>query len=109
MTGVMFALHGSQKLFGWPGGKIPDLPLLAITAGWIELVTGVLMAIGLFAGWAAFLASGTMAVAYFKGHASGGFFPTVNHGELAVVYCFLFLYFASHGAGVWSVDAARKR
>ena len=105
----MFALHGSQKLFGWPGGAFPNLPTIAIVAGWIEMVCGALIAIGFFAGWAAFIASGTMAVAYFKGHASGGFFPTVNQGELAVLYCFLFLYIATHGAGVWSVDAARKR
>lgn len=110
MAGVMFALHGTDKVFGWPSGKyMPDLPVLAVAAGWIELVGGLLIAFGLFAGSAAFIASGTMAVAYFKGHASGGFYPTLNHGELAVLYCFLFLYIATHGAGVWSLDALRKR
>lgn len=104
----MFALHGSEKLFGWPGQKMAGLPQIAIAAGWIELVAGVLIAVGLFAGWVAFIASGQMAFAYFMGHASGGFFPTINKGELAVLYCFLFLYIATQGAGVWSVDGARK-
>jgi putative oxidoreductase len=97
-TGLMFAVHGADKLFGWPSGREPMTQPLIVAAGWIELVCGLLIAIGLFAGWAAFLASGTMAVAYFKGHASGGFWPVVNHGELAVLYCFLWLYVATRGA-----------
>lgn len=110
MAGVMFAMHGTQKIFGWPGTKAPATATLSIVGGWIEIVTGALIAIGFLAGWAAFLASGTMAVAYFLRHADGGFYPIVNRGELAVVYCFLFLFMAAYGAGVWSVDAAlRKR
>lgn len=112
IVGIMFAMHGSQKLLHWPppqggGGGGGGLPPLLIVAGVIELVCGLLMAIGLVAGWAAFLACGEMAVAYFLGHASkGGPIPLQNKGELAVVYCFLFLYIAAHGAGIWSADAA---
>jgi putative oxidoreductase len=109
IAGLMFAMHGSQKLFGWPGGKGPaDMPIMKL-AGGIELVGGVLIAIGFLAGWAAFLASGLMAVAYFKAHAPDGFWPILNRGELAVLYCFLFLYIAAHGAGAWSVDGAIRR
>jgi putative oxidoreductase len=112
IAGIMFALHGTAKLFGWPGGNPPmrGVPLM-LAAGIIELVTGVLMAIGLFTGIAAFIASGEMAVAFFKQHvlSSGTINPVVNQGELAVVYCFLFLYIAAHGAGIWSVDGARGR
>ena len=109
MAGVMWAFHGTQKLFGWPGTRPPATQPLALTAGAIELIAGVLLAIGLFAGWAAFIASGTMAVAYFLRHAGDAFLPIINRGELAVLYCFVFLYIAAHGAGVWSVDAARGR
>jgi putative oxidoreductase len=104
MAGVMFAMHGTQKLFGWPGTRAPATATLSIVGGWIEVVTGLLIAIGLFAGWAAFLASGTMAVAYFLRHSGDGFFPIVNRGELAVLYCFLFLFIAAHGGGAWSID-----
>lgn len=83
--------------------------MLSLTAGVIEFGAGVLIALGLFAGWAAFLSSGTMAVAYFVSHAGSGmkFWPIVNRGELAVVYCFLFLYIATRGSGIWSLDALR--
>ena len=77
---------------------------MTTVAGIIELVGGFLIAFGLFADWVAFLASGLMAVAYFMVHAGGGFFPIVNHGELAVLYCFVFLYIAFHGSGILSVD-----
>ena len=75
----------------------------------IELIGGALVALGLFTSWAAFLSSGLMAFAYFLGHAKDGFIPMVNKGELAVVYCFVFLYMAARGSGIWSVDAARKK
>jgi putative oxidoreductase len=115
VTGLMFAMHGTQKLFGWPpregggGGGMGSLPPLILAAGWIEVVCGLLIAIGLLTGWAAFLASGEMAVAYFKSHFTPeAFWPIQNEGELAVVYCFLFLFIAAHGAGIWSVDHARR-
>lgn len=105
----MFAMHGTQKLFGHPGNGQPiDVPLMKV-AGGIELVCGALIAIGLLTGIAAFIASGEMAAAFFMGHAKDGVFnPLLNQGELAVVYCFLFLYIAAHGAGIWSVDGARR-
>jgi putative oxidoreductase len=106
--GLLFASHGAQKIFGVLGGQKVTAPL-PLVAGWIELATGLLIAIGLFAGIAAFIASGEMAVAYFLAHAPHGFWPLVNHGEAAVLYCFAFLYMAAHGSGVWSVDSVRVR
>jgi putative oxidoreductase len=86
------------------------LPPLLLAAGIIEFVGGALILIGFFGSFAAFICSGEMAVAYFLGHAKdGGFFPIVNKGELAVLYCFVFLYIAAVGSGIWSVDALRKR
>jgi putative oxidoreductase len=82
---------------------------LMLTAGVIELAGGILIALGLFTSIAAFVASGLMAVAYFKAHALNGFWPIENKGELAVLYCFLFLYLAARGSGALSVDAARRR
>ena len=73
--------------------------------GIIEFVGGLMILLGLFAGFAAFIASGMMVVAYFMAHASSGFLPLVNRGELAVIYCFVFLYIASRGAGIWSLDS----
>ncbi|HEX7832725.1 MAG TPA: DoxX family protein [Thermoanaerobaculia bacterium] len=108
VAGVLFSLHGTAKLFGWPGSNPPAAANLMIAAGVIETVAGVMIAIGFYASWAAFLASGTMAVAYFKSHAFGvSIFPTVNKGELAVVYCFLFLYMSARGAGKWSIDGEK--
>jgi putative oxidoreductase len=104
VAGALFACHGAQKLFGALGGQAVSEPLM-LTAGVIEFAGGSLVALGLFAGYAAFIASGQMAVAYFKAHAPGGFWPILNHGELAVLYCFLFLYIASRGSGRYSVDA----
>jgi len=104
VAGLMFACHGAQKLFGVLGGhKMLGNPMMA-AAGVIEVVGGVLVALGLFAGWAAFVASGEMAVAYFRMHAPGGPWPILNHGELAVLYCFLFLYIASRGSGPYGID-----
>lgn len=109
VAGLLFACHGAQKLFGALGGQSQlGVPLMA-TAGIIEFFGGVLVAIGLFAGFAAFLASGLMAVAYFMAHAPNGFWPIVNHGELAVVYCFVFLFIACRGSGRLSVDALARR
>ena len=112
VAGLMFAMHGSQKLLGWPpmpAGMAGPLPPLMKVAGGIELVCGLLIAIGLFTGIVAFIASGEMAAAYFMGHAShGSFWPLENQGELAVLYCFLWLFVAAHGAGIWSIDNALR-
>jgi putative oxidoreductase len=105
VAGLLFAMHGTQKLFGWPGGGNPvQLASLMGLAGIIELVAGLMIALGLFTGIAAFIASGQMAFAYFMRHAPEGPFPILNRGELAVIYCFLFLYMAAVGSGVWSID-----
>ena len=93
-------------MFG--GQSLPANPLI-VTAGVIELIGGGLVALGLWTGYAAFVASGQMAVAYFMAHASGGFWPIVNKGELAVLYCFIFFYIASKGSGRLSVDALTKK
>lgn len=109
VSGLMFAMHGSQKLFGIPGGKapVPFASLLGV-GGILELVCGLLIALGLVTSYAAFIASGEMAAAYFMMHASHGFFPIVNQGELSVLYCFLFLYIAAQGSGAWSIDSSLK-
>jgi putative oxidoreductase len=109
MVGLAFAQHGAQKLFGLLGGTKVPLASMPGAAGIIEFFGGLLIAIGLFAGWAAFIASGEMAVAYFMVHAGGGFWPLVNKGELAVVYCFVFLYIASRGSGRYSGEAAIRK
>ena len=114
VAGLLFACHGAQKLFGVlggvdkAGGSVPLGSLIGL-AGVIEFFGGLLIALGLFAGTAAFISSGEMAVAYFKAHFPQGFWPLLNGGELAVLYAFLFLYIASRGSGVWSVDAMRTR
>jgi len=110
VAGLLFAMHGTQKLFGWPGGgDTVELASLMGLAGIIELVGGLLIAFGFLTSWAAFIASGEMAVAYFMAHAPQALWPIENKGELTVVYCFLFLYMAARGSGIWSVDAALHR
>jgi putative oxidoreductase len=97
VAGVLFACHGLQKLFGMFGGKqVPLMTQLGL-AGSIEVVCGLLIAIGLLTSLAAFIASGEMAAAYFIAHWPQGLVPIQNGGELAALYCFLFLYFASRG------------
>jgi putative oxidoreductase len=110
VAGAMFACHGAQKLFGAFGGQpMTDKPLM-LAAGVIEFFGGILIALGLAGSYAAFVASGEMAVAYFMAHASsGGFWPILNKGELAVLYCFVFLYVAAHGSGAYSLDDAMAR
>src|SRR5262245_55468803 len=108
MAGAMFACHGAQKLLGAFGGKAVSLQSMMGFAGVVELVGGVMVAIGLLAGWAAFQCSGQMAVAYFMVHAKRGSWPILSEGELAVLYCFVFLYIACRGSGAFSVDAARR-
>jgi putative oxidoreductase len=112
MTGLLFLQHGTAKLL-----KIPVIPMfanLSLTsppgiAGILELVGGVLMVVGLFTRSAAFILSGLMGVAYFMAHAPKGFYPILNAGELAALYCFVFLYIAAAGPGPWSLDAARRK
>lgn len=109
VVGILFASHGAQKLFGVFGGHVMTSNRLLLVAAILELVCGLLVALGLLASWAAFVASGEMAVAYFMAHAPKAFWPLVNQGELAVLYCFAFLYIATRGAGSYSVDAVRRR
>ena len=112
IVGVLFMLHGMQKVFGMFGGVPPEAPpFIVYGAGGIELVAGALIAVGLFAGPVAFIASGEMAVAFFLGHVlrSKNINPLENQGELAVFYCWIFLFIASRGAGIRSVDAARGK
>ena len=103
--GLMFLSHGLQKVFGLFGGQLRPLMSELGIAGALELVLGSLIMAGLFTRVAAFIASGEMAVAYFKGHQRMAFWPLENQGELAVLFCFAFLYIAARGAGPWSVDA----
>jgi putative oxidoreductase len=108
----LFMQHGMAKLFHVPHvAQFDSVQLFSLLglAGMIELVGGFLLLIGLFARPAAFVLSGEMAVAYFMAHAPMGVLPLVNRGELAVVYCFVFLYFAVAGPGVWSFDAHRHQ
>ena len=103
--GLLFMSHGMQKLFGLYGGVPAEAPPFVVYgAGTIEFVTGALVAIGFFTRWAAFLASGTMAVAYWMAHGTKAFHPLMNQGELAILYCFAFLFISAHGAGIWSAD-----
>lgn len=103
VAGLLFAQHGLQKLFGLIGGtRVPPMSQLGV-AGFIELVAGVMIAVGIFPRWAAFIAAGEMAFAYFTRHAPNGLWPVVNRGELAVLYCFVFLYIAARGGGRWTI------
>jgi len=105
VSGVLFIFHGSQKLFGFPGGVPEGIPEFVIyIAGPIELVGGILIMIGLFTREAAFLCSGLMAAAYFMAHATSALFPILNRGELAIMFCFVYLYIACVGSGIWSID-----
>jgi putative oxidoreductase len=109
VVGLLFTCHGAQKLFGLFGGQGMSSSPLITTAGVIELFGGALITLGLWAGYAGFITSGQMAVAYFMMHASGGFWPIVNKGELAVLYCFVFLYIASRGSGRLSIESLAKK
>jgi len=109
VAGFLFFQHGLPKLFGGFGRPAPaELMSQMGLAGIIEVVGGALISIGLFTSPVAFIASGEVAVAYFQGHAPRGFWPVTNGGELAALYCFVFLYFAAVGSGKWSVDSLRK-
>jgi putative oxidoreductase len=112
MAGLLFLQHGFAKILKFP--VMPNFAKLDLTsmpgiAGFIELVCGALLVIGLFSRPAAFLASGMCAVGYFIAHAPRGFYPIINGGELIALYCFVFLYIAAAGPGPWSVDAKMKK
>lgn len=114
ITGFLFVWHGSQKLLNFPPaspmpGSDGSLPPLMIGAGILELGGGLLFLLGLFTRPVAFILSGLMAVAYFMAHGFNHFLPLVNKGEMAVLYCFVFLYFVFAGGGEWSVDNLLKK
>jgi putative oxidoreductase len=105
VVGLLFLCHGATKIFGWPGMPHEGTPeAIRWIAGLVELVGGGLVLVGLATRAAAFLSSGLMAFAYWLAHGTNALLPINNNGELAVVYCFVFLYIAARGAGVWSVD-----
>jgi putative oxidoreductase len=111
MTGLLFLEHGTQKLLGFPPSEhaAPALFSLIGVQGVLELVGGFLILIGLFTRPVAFIVAGDMAVAYFMAHAPTSFFPTLNGGQLAILFCFVFLYLVFSGAGPWSADAQLMR
>ena len=112
MTGLLFLEHGLTKLIHWPATEYfpagQPLPTLMLIAGILEVVGGALFTVGAFTRLVSFILAGEMAVAYFMAHMSSGFFPVQNGGEAAILFCFIFLYFAATGAGPYSVDDNRK-
>lgn len=111
VAALLFIEHGGQKLFNFPPSAHPmsHLPPLPLVAGILELFGGLFILLGLFTRPVAFILSGEMAVAYFMAHAPQGFWPINNRGELTVLYCFVFLYFAAAGGGPWSLDRLWQR
>ena len=110
VAGFMFMLHGLQKLVGFPAPFPRHIELVSLLglAGTIEMVGGALVLLGLFTRPAAFIMSGEMAFAYFMGHFPKSFWPVLNGGDAAVLFCFVFLYLSAAGAGPWSIDRARN-
>ena len=109
VAGLLLLWHGAQKLLGFPAPAPEGLPaFVTYVAGPVELVGGALVMIGLFTSWAAFLCSGLMAAAYWMAHGTQALFPLVNKGELAVLYCFVFLFISAKGSGIWSLDHSRS-
>jgi putative oxidoreductase len=109
VAGLLFAEHGAQKLLGVLGGHQVAITSQFGLAGVIELVGGLMIAAGLYASLLGFIASGEMAVAYFQVHAPQGWWPIRNGGELALLYCFVFLYIAARGNGMWSIQGGKRR
>ena len=109
VIGLLFFCHGTQKLFDFPSAlSFEGTPFVIYGAGSIECLGGLLIAMGLFTRWMAFVCSGLMAVAYWMAHGTKAFFPIDNGGELAGLYCFIFLFIAAHGPGIWRLDAAQE-
>jgi putative oxidoreductase len=107
VIGLLFLAHGLSKVFNFPAASpVPSLSGLLILAAFLETVGALLFLMGAYTRIVAFILSGEMAFAYFMAHAPRSFYPLVNGGELAVIYCFIFLYFAFAGGGPWSVDRA---
>jgi putative oxidoreductase len=106
VVALIFLEHGTQKLFGFPPSPNPGPALFSLYGyqGMIEVVGGVLLALGLFTRPVAFILAGDMAVAYFMSHAPANFFPILNRGDAAILYCFIFFYLAFAGGGAWSLD-----
>jgi putative oxidoreductase len=111
VAALLFMEHGGQKLFNFPPSAHPmaHLPPLMLTAGILEFFGGLLLLAGIFTRIVAFILAGEMAFAFFIQHAPRGFWPILNMGELAVLYCFVFLYFAAAGGGPWSVEQLWRR
>jgi len=110
VAGFLFLWHGTQKLFGFPGGASGDRPFhITYVAGPIEFFGGLLLMLGLFTRPVAFLCSGLMASAYWMSHGTRALLPIENRGELAALYCFVFLFMSAHGSGICSLDALRGR
>ena len=110
LAAATFLTHGTIKLFGWPSSMGDgSLSTLMLVAGLLEVVGGLLLVVGLFSRPVAFVLSGLMAAAYFMAHAPQGFFPVLNNGEAAMLFCWVFLYVAAAGPGPISVDAMRGR
>jgi putative oxidoreductase len=111
MTGLLFLQHGMAKILGFPAVDMfkDGVSGIFLVSGLLELVGGILIALGLFTRPVAFILSGFMAVAYFMAHAGQSFYPMINQGELAILYCFVFLWLAVAGAGPYSIDAKQGR
>ena len=112
VVALLFMEHGLAKLIHFPVPQpgVPDpLPTILVAAAWIEVVGGALIAVGLYTRLVAFICAGEMAIGYFMFHFPQSFWPIVNMGEAAILFCFVFLYFAAAGPGAWSVDALRMK
>ena len=110
VAALLFLEHGLMKLFHFPAPQIPGpLPTILVAAAVIELVAGTFILLGLFTRLAGFIASGEMAAAYFMGHFPKSFWPGINGGDAAILFCFIFLYLAAAGAGAWSIDSMRLK
>jgi putative oxidoreductase len=109
VAGFLFLWHGSQKLFAFPPAGQVILPQIVFIAGPIEFFGGFLVMIGLWSRWAAFICSGEMAFAYWAAHGTHALLPLLNGGELAMIYCFLFLYISAKGSGEFSIDRLMEK